>query len=176
MYASRAVQGGGVIRSQIHEMDLICWLFGLPLSIVTHGGQLSSLEIDVEDTASSLMRCSGEAGSFPILLHQDFLQRPAVRTFKVVGDCGVAEIDLLANRLRVFDAQGALCEQDDFPGFVRNDMYLAQARHFLDCLGSGAAPLVSLRDGVQSLRLALAALRSLNEGREVALNEVNIHG
>ena len=30
MYASRAVQGGGVIRSQIHEMDLICWLFGLP--------------------------------------------------------------------------------------------------------------------------------------------------
>lgn len=175
MYASRAVQGGGVIRSQIHEMDVICWLFGLPLSIVTHGGQLSNLEIDVEDTASSLMRCSGEAGSFPILLHQDFLQRPAVRTFKVVGDSGVAEIDLLANRLRVFDAQGKLCEQDDFPGFVRNDMYLAQTRYFLDCLGSGATPLVSLRDGLQSLRLALAALRSLNEGREVALSEVNIH-
>lgn len=175
MYAARADQGGGVILSQIHEMDLIYWFFGLPRSIVTHGGHLSGLEIDVEDTASSLMRCDGAAGSFPILLHQDYLQRPPVRSFKVVGDAGHAEIDLLANRLRVHDAEGALCEQDDFPGFVRNDMFLAQARHFLDCLGGGE-PAVSLHDGLQSLRLALAARLSLKEGREVALSEVNVHG
>lgn len=176
MYAARADQGGGVILSQIHEMDLIYWFFGLPRSIVTHGGQLSALEVDVEDTASSLMRCDSAGGSFPIILHQDFLQRPPVRTLKIVGDAGYAEIDLLANRLRVHDAEGGLCEQDDFPGFVRNDMFLAQARHFLDCLALNTRPVVSLLDGVQSLRLALAALRSLREGREVALSEVDIHG
>lgn len=176
MYAARADQGGGVILSQIHEMDLIYWFFGLPRSIVTHGGQLSALEVDVEDTASSLMRCDSAAGSFPIILHQDFLQRPPVRTLKIVGDAGYAEIDLLANQLRVHDAEGELCEQDDFPGFVRNDMFLAQARHFLDCLAQGAKPVVGLLDGAQSLRLALAALRSLREGREVALSEVDIHG
>lgn len=176
MYAARADQGGGVILSQIHEMDLIYWFFGLPRSIVTHGGQLSALEVDVEDTASSLMRCESADGSFPILLHQDFLQRPPVRTMKIVGDAGYAEIDLLANRLCVHDAAGALCEQDDFPGFVRNDMFLAQTRHFLDCLNQGGKPVVSLVDGVQSLRLALAALRSLQEGREVALSEVDVYG
>ncbi|SDI27616.1 Predicted dehydrogenase [Pseudomonas flavescens] len=175
MYAARADQGGGVILSQIHEMDLIYWFFGLPRSIVTHGGQLSGLEIDVEDTASSLMRCDGAHGSFPILLHQDYLQRPPVRSLRIVGDAGYAELDLLANRLRVYDAEGTLCESDDFPGFVRNDMFLAQARHFLACLG-GDTPAVSLHDGVQSLRLALAALRSLKEGREVALSEVNVDG
>lgn len=176
MYAARADQGGGVILSQIHEMDLIYWFFGLPRSIVTHGGQLSALEVDVEDTASSLIRCDSAGGSFPILLHQDFLQRPPVRTLKIVGDAGYAEIDLLATQLCVHDAEGELCEQDDFPGFVRNDMFLAQARHFLDCLAHGAKPVVSLLDGAQSLRLALAALRSLREGREVALSEVDIHG
>jgi predicted dehydrogenase len=176
MYAARADQGGGVILSQIHEMDLIYWLFGLPRSIVTHGGQLSGLEVDVEDTASSLMRSDGPGGSFPILLHQDFLQRPPVRTLKIVGDAGFAEIDLLANRLRIHDAQGELREQDDFPGFVRNDMFQAQARHFLDCLAQGTRPVVDLQDGLQSLRLALAALRSLREGREVLLSEVDIHG
>jgi predicted dehydrogenase len=176
MYASRADQGGGVILSQIHEMDLIYWFFGLPRSIVTHGGRLSALEIDVEDTASSLMRCDSTGGSFPILLHQDFLQRPSVRNMKIVGDAGYAEIDLLANRLRIHDAAGELCEQDDFPDFVRNDMFLAQARHFIDCVVHGASPLVDLQDGLQSLRLALAALRSLKEGREVALSEVNVHG
>jgi len=176
MYAARADQGGGVILSQIHEMDLIYWFFGLPCSIVTHGGQLSHLEIDVEDTASSLMRCDGAMGSFPILLHQDYLQRPPVRCFKIVGDAGYAEIDLLANRLRVYAAEGELSEENDFPGFVRNDMFLAQARHFLDCVNGSATPQVSLHDGLQSLRLALAALRSLKEGREVALSEVNVHG
>lgn len=176
MYAARADQGGGVILSQIHEMDLIYWFFGLPRSIVTHGGHLSGLEIDVEDTASSLMRCDGAHGSFPILLHQDYLQRPPVRTLRIVGDAGYGEIDLLANRLRIHDGEGVLCEQDDFPGFVRNDMFLAQARHFLDCLAGRAQPAVSLHDGLQSLRLALAARRSLAEGREVALSEVNARG
>lgn len=176
MYAARADQGGGVVLSQIHEMDLIYWFFGLPRSIVTYGGQLSHLEIDVEDTASSLMRCDNAMGSFPILLHQDYLQRPPVRCFKIVGDAGYAEIDLLANRLRVYGAEGELSEENDFPGFVRNDMFLAQARHFLDCVNGLATPQVSLHDGLQSLRLALAALRSLKEGREVALSEVNVHG
>jgi predicted dehydrogenase len=176
MYASRADQGGGVIRSQIHEMDMICWFFGLPRSIVCHGGVLSGLDIDVEDTASSLMRYEGELGRFPILLHQDFLQRPAVRAFKIVGDAAVAEIDLLANRLRVYDAEGNLCESDDFPGFGRNDMFLAQIRQFLDCLRGSGKPAVGLSEGLQSLRLALAALRSLQEQREVALSEVDIHG
>ncbi|MCX5510529.1 Gfo/Idh/MocA family protein [Pseudomonas sp. BJa3] len=176
MYAARADQGGGVILSQIHEMDLIYWFFGLPNSIVTHGGQLSGLEIDVEDTASSLMRCGNEGHSFPILLHQDYLQRPPVRSFKIVGDGGYAEIDLLANRMKVYDAEGQLSEEDDFQGFVRNDMFLAQARHFLECVRGTATPAVSLHDGLQSLRLALAALRSLKEGREVQLSEVNIHG
>ena len=176
MYAARADQGGGVVLSQIHEMDLIYWFFGLPRSIVTHGGQLSHLDIDVEDTASSLMRCDNAMGSFPILLHQDYLQRPPVRCFKIVGDAGYAEIDLLANRLRVYGAEGELSEENDFPGFVRNDMFLAQARHFLDCVNGSATPQVSLHDGLQSLRLALAALRSLKEAREVALSEVNVHG
>lgn len=175
-YAARADQGGGVILSQIHEMDLICWLFGLPRSIVTHGGKLSNLEIDVEDTASSLMRYDGRMGHFPILLHQDFLQRPPTRRIKIVGDAGMVEMDLLASRLRVYDAQGKLSESDDFPGFTRNDMFLAQTRHFLDCLTQGGAPAVSLHDALQSLRLALAARLSLQEQREVALSEVDIHG
>ena len=176
MYAARADQGGGVILSQIHEMDLIYWFFGLPRSIVTCGGQLSGLEIDVEDTASSIMRGGSENQPCPILLHQDYLQRPPVRCCKVVGDAGYAEIDLLANRLKVHDAQGELTEESDFQGFVRNDMFLEQARHFLDCVLGKSQPAVSLHDGVQSLRLALAARRSLEEGREVQLSEVNVHG
>ena len=176
MYAARADQGGGVILSQIHEMDLIYWFFGLPQSILCRGGKLSNLEIDVEDTATSLMQYRGELGSFPIHLHQDFVQRPPVRTFKIIGDGGSAEIDLINLKLNVYDAEGQVVEHSDFSGFVRNDMFLHQARHFIDCVTGKASPQVSLFDGLQSLRLALAALQSLKRGTEVNLGEITVHG
>lgn len=173
MYASREALGGGVILSQIHEMDLLYWFFGLPRSILCRGGKLSSLEINVEDTASSLMQYDGEHGRFPITLHQDFLQRPPVRTFNIVGDQGIARLDLIANRLQVFAADGSSVEDETYSQFERNDMFIDQMRHFLDCLNGSATPLVNLNDGVQSLRLALAAKSSLASNLEVAIDGIN---
>ncbi len=49
--------GRRVILSQIHEMDYAYWFFGLPEQVFSVGGKLSSLQVDVEDTASTLMRC-----------------------------------------------------------------------------------------------------------------------
>ena len=170
MYAARADLGGGVILSQIHEMDLLYWYFGLPKSILCRGGRLSRLEIDVEDTASSLMQYGGAKGHFPVMLHQDFLQRPAVRTFNVTGDGGIARMDLIQNRLQVFGENGDVREDDSFPGFKRNDMFLEQTRHFLQCVTDRIAPRVDLATGIQSLRLALAAKESLRHGAEIALN------
>jgi predicted dehydrogenase len=161
MYAAREELGGGVILSQIHEMDLICWYFGLPATISCRGGKLSKLEINVEDTATSLMEYCGPLGKFAISLHQDFVQRPPARTFKIVGDCGIAEIDLIRNTLTVYNEQGEVLENSDFPGFKRNDMFLQQTKHLLDCLNGKPAPQVDLLEGMQSLRLALAAKRSL---------------
>lgn len=172
MYAARADQGGGVILSQIHEMDLIYWFFGLPQNILCVGGQLSNLEVDVEDTATSLMQYHGERGSFPIHLHQDFIQRPPVRTFKIIGDGGSAVMDLVNTRLTIYDALGEVVESEAFDGFVRNDMFLNQARHFLDCLQGRDQAQVTLFDGLQSLRLALAARQSLHQGVRVELDEV----
>lgn len=169
MYASRPDLGGGVILSQIHEMDLIYWYFGMPSSIYTVGGKLSNLEVDVEDTASSLMVYNGALGRFPITLHQDFLQRPPVRQFKVVGDNGIALADLICNQLTVCNAEGTVVERWNGEGFQRNDMYQAQMHHFLDCIAGKSEPKVGLHDGVQSLKLALAAKESIERQAVVQL-------
>jgi len=171
MYAARADLGGGVILSQIHEMDLIYWYFGLPKSIYCLGGKLSHLEIDVEDNATSLMQYSGKMGSFSISLHQDYLQRPSVRCFKIVGDHGIAEIDLISNQMKVFRADGELHEQWDGSDFKRNDMFAGQMRHFLACVSGESSPKVNLWDGMQSLRLALAAKTSMASNSIVNLSE-----
>jgi predicted dehydrogenase len=169
MYASRADLGGGVILSQIHELDYVYWLFGLPRRVFALGGHLSSLEIDVEDVASTLFECEVDGRAVPVHVHQDYLQRPPVRGCKVIGDAGKIIVDLQDLSVTVFDAQGSLAETSDFAGFQRNELFLREAEHFVACLKGEETPEATVRDGAQTLRMALAAKESLTTGRVVEL-------
>jgi predicted dehydrogenase len=165
MYASRKELGGGVILSQIHELDYLYWFLGLPQKLYALGGHLSSLEIDVEDTASILMDCSG----VPVHLHQDYIQRPPSRGLQIVGDEGKIVADLRALTVRHFDSEGNLASDESWPAFERNQLFLDELAHFFACIEGKEPPLVSIRDGAQSLRMALAAKHSLATGEVVRL-------
>ncbi len=169
MYASRQDLGGGVILSQIHEMDYLYWLFGLPNTIYALGGQLSRLELDVEDTAEVLMEFPGEQQPFPVSLHVDYVQRPPSRSCKVLGDAGMIFLDLVNPAISVYDENGIQVESASYPDFQRNEMFLAEASAFLAGIKGQATSLVGLQDGIQSLRMALAARESLASGRVIEL-------
>jgi predicted dehydrogenase len=168
-YAARKELGGGVILSQIHDLDYLYWLFGLPRRVFAIGGHLSSLEVDVEDVASILMAFSIDGRTFPVHLHQDYLQRPPTRTCQVVGDKGKILIDFRALQLSVYDHLGQLADSQDFQGFQRNQLFLDEMKHFLACVRGEESPIVSIRDGVQSLRMALAAKESIATGNVIEL-------
>ena len=158
-YASRKELGGGVLLVLIHEMDYLYWLFGLPSRIYAVGGHLSSLELNVEDTVSTLMDCGG----IPVHLHQDFIQSPPNRKLKIVGDCGTIQVDLRALSVMLYERGKSEPEVFTFPHFERNQMFLDELRHFFECIKSGAQPIVSVRDGAQSLRIAIGAQESLEK-------------
>lgn len=160
-YAARRALGGGVVLTQIHELDYLGWLVGWPESVFAVGGHLSDLEIDVEDTCSALLRCVAGGRSIPVHVHQDYLQKPPVRRCDLVAERGRMAFDLLGARLWAWDATGTCVIDEDYAAFARNDMFVAEMRHFLDCLGGCADSRVPLIEGVRSLAVALAALRSL---------------
>ncbi len=164
MYAARAALGGGVILSQIHEMDYLFWLFGMPKRIFTSGGRLSSLELDVEDVASSILEFEVEGHKVPVHLHQDYVQRPPSRGCKIIGDEGTIAMSLTNLTVERYDSKGQLAEKLSFEGFPRNDLFVSEMKHFFDCIEGRASPVVSLRDGAQSLRMALAAKASMDSG------------
>jgi predicted dehydrogenase len=161
MYAARSDQGGGVVLSQIHELDYLCWLFGMPENLFAVGGRLGDLDIDVEDTASVLMNCGG----VPVQLHQDYLQRPPSRCLQVIGSAGKLTADLRMPALQRFDARGALVEEARFEGFERNHMFMDEMKHFLAAVRGKCAPMVSISEGADSLRVALAIKKSLATGQ-----------
>jgi predicted dehydrogenase len=166
-YGSQRELGGGAVLSQIHELDYLYWLFGLPRRVFALGGHLSSLEINVEDTVEILMEYYTDGYLLPVSLHQDFLQRPPSRTCQVIGDSGKILMDLRAQSLNVFDGSGKQVESTYFEGFERNQLFLNELKDFLECLQGKQTPLVSLQEGAQSLRMALAAKESLATGKVV---------
>ena len=176
MYASRAELGGGVILSQIHEFDYLYALFGEPGRVFCLGCHASRLEIDVEDIASTLMECCVEGRLLPVHLQQDYLQRPASRGCEVIGDRGKAIMNLSALSLIRYDGDGKVAESRSWEGFDRNQLFLDQTRHFLECLETRRRPVVDLADGVCSLRTALAAKESIQRRAAVDLPVRNAYG
>lgn len=168
-HASRKDQGGGVILSQIHDLDYAYALFGMPVRVFALGGKLSSLETDVEDIVSMLMEFRVAGKPMPVHIHQDYVQRPPSRNCEIIGDAGKIVWDYYANEVRVTRAETGTSEVHRFDGFQRNQLFIDEMKHFLNCLAGKETPVVGLREGMDSLKIALAAKRSLETGQVVEL-------
>lgn len=166
-YAARADLGGGVILCYSHEFDYLCWLFGAPTRVMTTGGRLGTLEIDVEDTALTLFECNVDGAVVVGQLHQSFLQRPASRTCEIIGDRGTIRLDFRASTIDV-DGHDVAHESTTY-ACQRNQLFRDELQNFLAALAGRPAPLVTAREAATSLRMALASKQSLLTGQPVSL-------
>jgi len=165
-YSARQELGGGIILDGSHELDYICWLLGWPTEVSCRAEHLSSLELDVEDSAWIYL-------TFPdrrrAELHLDFVQRSYTRTCKVVGETGTALWDFTSQEVRWYSAEEAGWKSIPYK-FEINDMYVTEMSHFLESLGSGTGPLVDLEQGRDVIRVVEAAKKSSVEGLPQRLN------
>jgi predicted dehydrogenase len=162
-YAARADLGGGVVLTQIHDYDLAWWLFGPFRNVTASGGHGSALEIDVEDTVHARL----EGGVAPVCVRQTFAERPPRRTIALAGEHGSVKVDLVAARL---ESDTPAVPSIEFTDYERNDMFIAEVRHFADCVAGVARPAVPLDDGIAVLRVALAVKDAMRTGRQVELS------
>jgi predicted dehydrogenase len=105
----------------------------------------------------------------PVHIHEDYIQRPPSRTCVVVGDQGRISLDFHALSIRVWDGKGQLTKEESFAGFDRNQLFIDEMQHFLACVEGKEKSVVTLHDGMQSLRMALASKESLESGKVVDL-------
>jgi glutamate-1-semialdehyde 2,1-aminomutase/spore coat polysaccharide biosynthesis protein SpsF len=165
-YSARHELGGGIILDGSHELDYICWLLGRPTEVLCRAEHLSSLDVDVEDSAWIYL-------SFPekrrAELHLDFVQRVYARTCKVVGETGTAVWDFNLQEVRWFSSEQPGWNSIPYI-FEANDMYVAEMRHFLKSLGTGTGPMIDLEQGRDVIRVVEAAKKSSEEGKTQTLS------
>jgi len=172
VYAARSDLGGGAILSQIHELDYLYSLFGLPNRVFALGGHWSTLEIDVEDTASIMFDCRVEGRSLPVHVQLDYLQNPPMRQCEIIGDNGKLAVDIIANETTLYTNNQPDPEQTRIDNFDRNQLFLDELNHFLKCVETRQQPVVTVQEGAQSLRMALAAKESIATGLPVTLEKL----
>ncbi|MCI9215753.1 MAG: Gfo/Idh/MocA family oxidoreductase [Dorea sp.] len=168
MYACKSELGGGVVLSQIHELDYLYSFFGLPETIYASGGKLSDLEMDVEDVADILMQFSLSSKKVPVHIHEDYLQIPASRKCKIQGTKGLLMFDLLTSVINVYDMQGQNIYHEQF-SFDRNDMFVEELKNFIDSAESRSSSLIPIEEGLSSLKIAVNAKISMKTGSVINL-------
>ncbi len=159
-YTSRKNLGGGVVLSQIHEIDYLQWIFGFPFEVYASGGKKGQLKINVEDSVSVLMRTFKKNEEITISLYMDFLQKSSKRSCSVYGTEGRIEADISNAKLTLFkDAK--IKKQFKWDNYVRNDLFINQIKKFLKNINKNEISSLDLSEGIKSLNIAIAIKKSM---------------
>ena len=169
-----AASGGIFLDQAIHDLDLARFLVGEVAEVAAWGAVRVDPRIgelgDV-DTATTLLRFHG--GALGVLENS----RRAVYGYdirtEVFGEKGKLVIDAVP-KTPVWSYREGGIAADHYRAFMDRfrEAYRLEVEAFFAALGAGRPPSPGPEDAIASLRLALAATRSLREGRPIRLDEV----
>lgn len=156
-YMARKDMGGGpLLNLQIHDLDILQWLFGMPDKVNAILEKHSALNISVEDHAFIQYKVPYKNGEVSVFSESDFLAYPPVHRFVVTGDKARVEIDMNAARFVLYNGDGSINEET-YADFRRNDMFIEELKDFLDCIEKDTEEKIPLEEGIKGLTIAMMA-------------------
>ena len=155
-------QGGGAIQDALtHVVNYAEWVAGPVCRVTADAEHLVLPGVDVEDTVHVLARHGDVLASYSLNQHQ----APNESALTVVCDMGTLRCEFHQNRWLAMTSPGSTWTEENFGAVERDSAFIAQAHSFLDCVKGAAKPLCSLAEGIQTLRVNLAILNSVANGR-----------
>jgi predicted dehydrogenase len=111
-YAANKSLGGGVVLTQIHEIDYIQYIFSnyKLFSFKSVVAKLSSLKINVEDFYSAIILFIKKKHKIIVNLTCNYFERPKKRIIHLIGSNGSLEADLNLNFIK-YNINGRLYEK-----------------------------------------------------------------
>ncbi len=159
-YKDRATGGGAIQDALTHILNASEWLVG-PIDRLVCDAAHQVLEgVAVEDTVNLLARHGRALASYSLNQHQ----APNEVTITVVCERGTARFEGHAMRWRWMEKPEESWHDVPFEPLERDALFVTQAQGFLDAVDGLAPPLCTLEQGLQTLRVNLAALASAEQG------------
>jgi inositol 2-dehydrogenase len=168
-YADPRSSGGMILDMGIHDFDLARWFMGEVRSVHAIGGTLAYPELktvgDLDNAVVTLTFADGRLGVVD-------LTRNGVYGYDILtellGTAGTLRIGWLRYTPVMVMTEKRVAH-DTVPHFMQRfaEAYPAQLEDFAGNVLFGRPPSVTLADGVEALRVALAATRSYHTGQPV---------
>jgi len=161
LYACRKELGGGVLLTEIHEIDLAIWYFGVPKSIFCIGGTYSDVGMDVEDTVCLTLNYD----KFVVQINLSFWQKHHERSFSICGEDGRLYWDQNDDVLveEYFDIPNNNIMRKN-PNPRSDDMFDSQIKSIIRSLNPSNSKR-NMNDSIASLRIVEAAKESMLKER-----------
>ena len=159
-YVDRATGGGAIQDALTHVLNAGEWLVGPIDRLVADAAHRVLADVTVEDTVHVLTRHGDVLGSYSLNQHQ----APNEVTITVICEGGTVRWETHAQRWRWMMRTDELWHDEPHEPQPRDAAFVTQANRFLDAVEGHTSLLCSLDDGVQTLRVNLAALASVDHG------------
>jgi predicted dehydrogenase len=163
MYAARPELGGGALLTEIHEIDLCTWFFGLPQTVYCAGGSLSGADLQVEDTVAVVLNY----GSFVVSLNIGFMNRKTRKEMQLYGSKVSFEWVENQNILKTFRHESNKEDSVSAPFQGPDELFEKQ---FQDLLKRGLRySAEDFNKAEMSVRIVEAAKASMKSGQAVRI-------
>jgi inositol 2-dehydrogenase len=173
-YADPRSSGGLIIDMGIHDFDLARWFMGEVASVQAIGGVLAYPDFqtigDIDNAVISLVFANGRLGV--VDLTRNGIYGYDIST-ELLGTQGTLRIGYLRETpLVVMTRTGVV--HDTVPYFMERfrDAYAAQLENFAANVLDDREPPVTIDDGLEALRVAVAATRARETGLPVQIASV----
>lgn len=177
-FARNNYSGGLFLDMSIHDFDLARWYLGAEAQEVwAIGGGYSRpefTEIQDAETGAAMVRFDNNAiGIF--VAGRNCTHGYHIET-EIIGTKGTLRIGTVPERNQVVIMKEEGVIQECVDGFLERfeQAYLSEAEEFINCILEKRQPEVTVKDGVESTRLAYAAKESFETKQLINVKEINI--
>mgnify|MGYP002624055740 CR=1 FL=1 len=168
IYYARHESGGGAIQDALtHSVNAVEWLAQSPIvALFAHADHQVLDGVEVEDTVNLTARLANKAlASFSI----NQFQAPNEQTFTFHFEKGSLRSETHNRRVGIFRHGESDWTWHPVPTEERDSQFTRQAAMFLDAIDGKETPLATLEEGIQTLRVNIAALKSVRTRSEIVL-------
>lgn len=170
------VSGGIFMDMMIHDFDMVRYLAGSEVTEVSTIGTcvVDPRFADYDDVDTAIVTLKFENGAIGVI--DNCRQAPYGYDQRVEVHCEkgcVQDNNKLENEAYVSTNAGVKSAKPTWFFLERyNDAFIDEAKQFIDCVQNDKPVPVTGKDGLEPVRIAVAAGKSLKEGRPVKLSEI----